>query len=696
MRVACLLSLLLSSAMLAFSTGRAAVPADEPPGFLSDVEGKQALDWVKAENARSLAVLQGDPRYAGFHEKALALAQSRDRIAMPEFIGGAVYNFWQDASHVRGVWRRSSLDSYRTSHPVWTTVLDLDAVAAHDHANWVWKGADCQAPAYRRCLISLSDGGEDAITVREFDLVARAFVPDGFVLPHSKQEVDWESDDAILVARDWGPGTMTVSGYPFVIKRLTRGAPLSAATDYFRGSAHDVGDGGGTLVDGDGNRATIVTQELTSLESRFFVATPRGLQPIDVPKRTQLQGFVKNRLVFEIDADWQPAHGPKVRAGSLVSLPFDRLDAAPSPIFVPGPRQSLQEVGTTRGQVVAAIFDNVRGQGWVFSPSPDGWTGKRLALPDNVSVGVTTASDKSDEAFLSVTGFLTPTQLWLAHGGTGGLAMIKALPAKFDASGLVVDQNEATASDGTKIPYFLVHAKGMTLDGKNPTELYGYGGFQVSMTPKYDAGLGQLWLSQGGVYALANIRGGGEFGPAWHDAATKTHRQVAWDDFVSVGRDLIARKITDPRHLGIRGGSNGGLLMGVSFIQHPELWHAVVIEVPLLDMLNFETMSAGASWVGEYGSVSNPAERNFLASISPLQNLRAGVAYPEPFIFTTTKDDRVGPVHARRFAWRMAELKLPFLYYEETEGGHAAGANLREVATERALEYTYLARKLMN
>ncbi len=685
-------SMLILPFLLLASLGRAAVPGDAPPAFLTDVEGKPALAWVQAQNKRSLTVLQGDPRYADFHAQALALAEARDRIPMPEFLGGAVYNFWQDPSHVRGIWRRTSLASYRTDHPAWTTVLDLDALAARDHANWVWKGDDCEAPAYRRCLISLSDGGEDATTVREFDLTTRAFVPGGFELPHSKQQVDWAGDNAVLVARDWGPGTMTASGYPFVLKRLARGAAMDGAAAYYRGRSSDVGVGGGTMVDGDGNRATVVTQELGILDSRFLIQTGHGLMPIDVPHRSSLLGFVKNRLVFKIDEDWQPAHGRAVAKGSLVSLAMDRLDV-PVPIFAPGPRQSLEEAGSTRGRVVAAIFDNVRGQGWMFSPSGDGWSAKRLALPEEVSVGVVSASDKSDQAFLSVTGFLDPTQLWLAD--TDGVSMIKSLPSKFDASRLVVEQNEAVSSDGTRIPYFVVHEKGMALDGHHPTELYAYGGFQVSMTPRYDATLGRLWLSQGGVYVLANIRGGGEFGPAWHDVATRTHRQVAFDDFAAVGRDLIARKVTDARHLGIRGGSNGGLLMGVEFTQHPELWQAVVIEVPLLDMLNFETMSAGASWVDEYGSVSRPAEKAFLARISPLQNLRAGVAYPEPFIFTTTKDDRVGPVHARRFAWRMDQLKLPFLYYEETEGGHAAGANLRETATERALEYTYLARKLM-
>ena len=670
-----------------------AVPGDEPPGFLTDVQGKQALEWVRSENKRSLAVLQGDPHYAGFRQKALALGQAKDRIPAPEFIGQDIYNFWQDPSHVHGVWRRTSLASYRTANPAWTTVLDLDALSAKDHAGWVWKGADCEAPAYRRCLISLSNGGEDAKTIREFDLITRSFVPGGFSLPRSKQDVDWAGDNAVLVARDWGPGTMSTSGYPFVLKMVKRGDALTSGTPFFRGKVSDVGVSGGLAVDGDGHRVTVVVEQLDAFDSKYYLASGTSLTPLGVPARSEMQGFVKNRLIFEIDSNWHPSNGPLVKAGSLVSVDLGRAGNPVETIFVPGPRQSLLNAATTRETVVAAIDDNVRGQGWIYSASGNGWTGRRLALPDNASIDVVTASDKRDQAFLSVTGFLSPTQVWLMDADA--VLMLKALPAKFDASGMVVEQDEALSKDGTKIPYFLVHARGMVLDGKNPTQLYAYGGFQVSMTPIYDPNLGALWLSHGGVYALANIRGGGEFGPAWHDVATKTHRQIAWDDFAAVGEDLIARKVTDTRHLGIRGGSNGGLLMGAEFTQHPELWHAVVIEVPLLDMENYETMSAGASWVGEYGSMSNPDERKFLQSTSPLQNLRTGIAYPEPFIFTTTKDDRVGPVHARRFAWRLGELHVPFLYYEEMEGGHAAGANLREVATERALEYTYLTMKLM-
>jgi prolyl oligopeptidase len=384
-------------------------------------------------------------------------------------------------------------------------------------------------------------------------------------------------------------------------------------------------------------------------------------------------------------------------AGGIAALDMGHQDAPPQLIWAPGPRQSADEVAVTHDRVVASIYDNVRGRAMEFAPIPpgvSGWSATRLSLPENVSVSVVSSSIRDNRVFWGVSGFLTPSSLWLGDLAGAPPVMIKQSPARFDASRDTVDQYEAASSDGTKIPYFVVHPKAMKLDGSNATLLYAYGGFGVSMLPNYSPVTGKLWLEEGHVYVLANIRGGGEFGPAWHEAAEKTHRQLAYDDFAAVARDLIARRITSPRHLGIEGGSNGGLLMGVQFEQHPDLWNAVVIEVPLLDMLRFEHIAAGASWVGEYGSVANPPERAFLAGISPYANLRAGVKYPEPFIYTTTKDDRVGPQHARKFAALMAQMGLPFLYYEAIEGGHGAGVNAREKAEEKALEVTYLTRKL--
>jgi prolyl oligopeptidase len=406
--------------------------------------------------------------------------------------------------------------------------------------------------------------------------------------------------------------------------------------------------------------------------------------------------------LFTLRQDWSVGNGTTFKQGSLVSLDLaqalaDPQHLKPTLVYLPGPRATLDGVDSTRAHLLITTYEDVKGRAYVYTPSANGgWSHRRLALPDNSSVSLDAADQRDERAFLSVQSFLVPTSLWLADTSSGSLAVVKSLPAKFDASKDVVEQHEATSKDGTQIPYFIVHPKSMKLDGSNPTILYAYGGFQISETPAYSATIGKLWLERGGVYVLANIRGGGEFGPAWHDAGLTVHRQRIYDDFAAVAQDLIAKKITSPRRLGIQGGSNGGLLMGVEFTQHPELWNAVDIQVPLLDMLRYEKIDAGASWVGEYGSVSDPEQRAFLASISPYNNIKAGVAYPQPLIWTTTKDDRVGPQHARKFAAKLQAMGIPYYFYEVVEGGHAAGANLKERAHTVALEITYFTRKLMD
>jgi prolyl oligopeptidase len=423
---------------------------------------------------------------------------------------------------------------------------------------------------------------------------------------------------------------------------------------------------------------------------------------VRIPQKAQLLDMVEGRVIIRSQEAWT-AGGKKFPAGSLLSVDLAQLKADPThlkPILIyqPSPREAFDDASASKDMLLVSILDNVRGRTHVYRPGPKGsWTHRQLDLPDNSTVGIAAASNADNQALLTVTNFLTPPSLWLADAASGDVKQIMSQSAKFDASGLVAEQREAVSSDGTRIPYFLVHRKDIKLDGNNPTLLYAYGGFEASETPAYSATTGKLWLEHGGVYALANIRGGGEFGPAWHEAGLGTKRQIIYDDFAAVAKDLIATKVTSARRLGIRGGSNGGLLMGVQFTQHPELWNAVIIDVPLLDMIRISKIAAGASWEGEYGSVENdPAVRAFWEKTSPYQNLRKGAAYPEPFIFTTTKDDRVGPQHARKFAARMEEYGLPFYYYENTEGGHAAGANLRQTAHTNALEMIYLTRKLMD
>jgi prolyl oligopeptidase len=685
-----LLVLAAAALALSFDIARAGTVQD-PFIWLEDVNGAKALQWVRAHDDKSLAVLKADPRYQGFYQKALTLEQASDRIPLPDFLGDRIANFWQDADHTQGIWRATSLDDYRKPSPAWQTLLDLDALSKAEHHTWVFKGATCYEPDDTRCLLALSEGGEDATETREFDVAARAFVANGFDLPRAKQQVDWETQDALIVATDWGPGSMTESGYPFIAKRLRRGEKLSQSQELFRGTPQDVSVEVTTLLDGQGHRITLVQRGKDFFHGEFRLVTAGGTVKLNLPEKADVVGLLRNRLIVRTNQDF----GPDLKAGSIIALDLANLDKPPTLIFQPDARQTVDQVAVTANRIVAAIYDNVRGRALVFSPAAGGWTTRNLSLPDNASIDVVATNPKDDRVFLTVTGFLLPTTLYYADlADLGAPQEVKSLPPKFDASRDTVDQFEGASTDGTKIPYFVVHPKDMRLDGNNPALMTAYGGFQVSSTPTYSATLGKLWLEHGGVYVLANIRGGGEFGPAWHEAGLKTKRQVIYDDFAAVAKDLIARKITSPAHLGIRGGSNGGLLMGVEFEQHPDLWGAVIIDVPLLDMLRYEKIAAGASWVGEFGSVANPDERAFLAKISPYNNLRADVKYPTPFIFTTTRDDRVGPVHARKFAAKMETLGLPFYYYESMEGGHAAGANLREKAQEEALEMTYLYRAL--
>lgn len=681
--------------MTMMTMAQAAEPTDI---WLEDVEGARALDWVRAQNARSLGVLEADPRYGPMRAEAEAILQAVDRVPMPTLRGGQIYNFWQDTSNVRGLWRRTTLDSYGSDKPNWDVLLDVDALSVAETANWVFKGSSCAKPDYNRCLISLSDGGKDAVQVREFDVAAKSFVKDGFFLPEGKQDVAWLDQDTLLVAREWGPDTLTESGYPFVVKMLKRGQALDHAQELFRGTRTDVAAGPAVLHDGDGHRVVLYSRAVTFYEAETWIDTPAGAVKLALPAQHSPQGLVKNQILLTLQEDWATPSGV-FKSGALLSIDAAEAAAAPTAlkprlILEPNARQSIEGVSTTRSHVLVDLYENVRGGVRRFSLGPNGWTGETIPLPDNASVGVITAEDESETAFVQVASFLTPATLWRVDVDAGEGMQVKANPARFDASGHVTEQFTVRSKDGTEIPYFVIRPKALTPDGSNPTLLYAYGGFQVSLTPSYSGVLGKLWLEKGGVYVLANIRGGGEFGPAWHQAGLKTQRQRIYDDFAAVAEDLVARKITSPRRLGIQGGSNGGLLMGVEMTQRPDLWNAVVVQVPLLDMLRYHLLLAGASWMAEYGDPDIPVERAFLQTISPYHNLKPGVAYPEPFFVTSTKDDRVHPGHARKMAHRMEALGLPFLYYENIDGGHSAAANLKESAKRVSLEYVYLLRKL--
>jgi prolyl oligopeptidase len=670
--------------------------------WLEDVSSPRSMAWVKEEDDRSAKVLQGDPQFAGLYAMALKVLESPDRLPTPQFREGEVYNTWQDAQHVQGILRRTSLEDYLTAQPNWHTVLDYDALGKQDNQKWVEEGLVCLYPGDRYCMVALSAGGEDAKTMREFDLKTEKFVEHGFLLRHSKQVVAWVDKDTLAVARDWGAGTMTTSGYPFVVKLVKRGQPLEQAKEIYRGANTDVRVGAQALDDGQGNRAVVFDRALSFFEDELSLLTPAGVRKLALPAKVHIDGLLAGRLIVTVNEDWKPQGTDRAIAqGSVVTFDLKALEKQPDHpepkvVFAPTGLEFAQEVAITKNRLLLTTLEHVQGRAYVYSVGAAGeWTRKKLEVPENRTVEIVTTNKSDDQFFLELTGFLDPSSLWLGDADAGSLKTAKTLPPQFDASNLVVEQIEATSRDGTKIPYFVVRRKDLKYNGENPTLLTAYGGFQISMTPGYSGVVGKLWLERGGVYVLANIRGGGEFGPAWHEAGLKTHRQRIYDDFAAVGQDLVARKITSPRRLGIEGGSNGGLLVGVEMTQHPAMWNAVVIQVPLLDMLRFEKIAAGASWTGEYGSVSVPVQRAFLASISPYNQLKPNVNYPQPLIFTTTKDDRVGPVHARKFAAKMEEFHEPFFYDEIIEGGHAAGADLKESARTLAEEYTYLSRKLM-
>lgn len=677
-----------------------AAPDDDPYGWMEEIEGARALEWARAENARSLPQLQNDARYPGIYADALEIVTAEDRIPGVYFAGdGSLRDYWQDQEHVRGIWRTTTLQSYRTGAPEFRTILDLDVLAEAESANWVWRGADCLKPDDRLCLVELSDGGKDAAVVREFDAATGQFVEGGFSLPEGKHSYAWLDRDTLLVATEWTPGEVTNSGYAYVVKTVKRGQPLSEAREVFRGEKQDVAASAVVLREPDGRLAAVLLQRAVDFfNAEHHLLTDAGPVKLDLPTRSTVQGYVDGRLVVSLEGDW-PAKG--LREGDLVDFDLAGLKAAPTrldPALVlrPTESQSVEQVATTGNRLLVALFDNVKGRVLSYRREGDGWTGARLDLPEDSTITVGSASDVNDRAILNVTSFLTPSTQWFAEAATGEVEMLKAMPARFEASKHVVEQLWATSKDGVKVPYFVVRPKDLKLDGAAPTLLYAYGGFQVSQTPAYAATVGKLWLEKGGVYVVANIRGGGEFGPRWHNAGLKLNRMRVYEDFFAVSEDLIARRITSPAKLGIMGGSNGGLLMGVALTKRPELYNAVVIQVPLFDMLGYTRIGAGASWVGEYGDPAVPEERAVIRSYSPYQNLEPGRRYPEVFIETSTKDDRVHPAHARKAAARLKEYGYDYLYYENIDGGHAAAANLNERAMRIALEFTYLMQRLMD
>jgi prolyl oligopeptidase len=679
--------------------------SDDPYLWLEDVGGDKALAWVRERNAESQPLLESKPEFKAIHERLLAIYNSRERIPGVEKLGAWLYNFWQDDRSPRGLWRRTTLDEYRKKEPAWETVLDIGKLGADENEKWAWKGANCLYPEYTRCLVSLSRGGADAVEVREFDTVKKDFVKGGFVLPESKGGVDWRDLDNLYIARDFGPGTLTTSGYPRIVKEWKRGTPMSEAKVSFEGKESDVGVGA-YVVNEKARSYERLERNITFWESEAFIRRGDRWVKIDTPRDARL-ATVDGQLVVRLKSDWKPA-AATYKAGALIATDLDGFLEGKREfdvIFEPRGRVALQGFTATRNLLVLDILDNVKGRIVEArrSPSPLGegrgegkkWVLRDIPVPPAASIGVDALDrDESDDYWMTMTSFLEPTTLYLASPGGVKREKLKSLPEFFDAKGLETAQFEATSKDGTRIPYFVVMREGTKLDGSNPTILYGYGGFEIAMTPSYSATTGAAWLEKGGIWVLANIRGGGEFGPAWHTTALREGRHRTHDDFIAVAEDIIKRGITSPRHLGIIGGSQGGLLVGAAFTQRPELFRAVVCEVPLLDMRRYSHLLAGASWMGEYGNPDDPGDWEFISKYSPYQNVVKEKKYPRVFFWTTTRDDRVHPGHARKMVAKMREQGHDVLYYENTEGGHDAGTTPAQRAYVSALTFTFFLNEL--
>lgn len=676
------------------ATPPAPIP-DDPYLWLEEVDGARARAWVEGRNRVTESELEAQPRYAALSERLRAILDSNEKIPYARCHGGLLYNFWRDAVHARGIWRRTTLDEYRKAAPGWELLLDLDRLAREEGENWVWGGVTWLEPEGGRCLVSLSRGGGDAHVVREFDLTERRFLPDGFVLPEAKSDVAWIDRDTLFVGTDFGPGSLTDSGYPRIVKRWRRGTALAHAETVYEARQDDLS--ASAWVDATpGFERAFVQRQIGFYSSELLLLRDGRL--LKVPKPEDANAFaVRDQLVIELRSRWEVG-GTTYPQGALLAADFEAALSGATvfdTLFLPSPATSLDGLSVTRDALLLTVLDKVRNRIVELRRADGRWRARDVALPDMGALD-TWAYDRiaSDRYFLTVNGFTEPSTLYLMNAGADAREPLKSMPAFFDAEGLQVHQFEAQSKDGTRVPYFAVMHRDTRIDGDNPTVLYGYGGFEVSLKPSYGAISGAAWLESGGVYVVANIRGGGEFGPGWHQAALKANRQRAFDDFIAVAEDLIARKITNARRLGIMGGSNGGLLVGAVLTQRPELFNAVVCQVPLLDMRRYHLLLAGASWMSEYGDPDDPAEWTAIARYSPYHQVRAGRRYPRVLLTTSTRDDRVHPGHARKMAARMLEQGHDVLYWENLEGGHAGAADNAQTARMWALTWTFLQHQL--
>lgn len=669
---------------------------EDPYLWLEDVTGEKALNWVKERNAKTQSHFDANPDFTKLKDDLLEILNSKERIPFVQKYGDHYYNFWRDEKNERGVWRRTSLEEYRKASPKWEVVLDLDAVATAENENWVWSGVQLLRPGYKRALISLSRGGADATVTREFDMETKSFVKDGFFRPEAKGSLGWIDENTVFISTDFGEGSMTTSGYPRLAKRWKRGTPMEQAELIYEGIATDMSVSA-IHDDTPGFERNFVSRNLAFYNDELYWLNPEGkLVKIDAPN-TANKNVIREYLLLELRDAWE-VEGNKYAAGSLIVIKFDDFIAGKRKFdvaFEPSDNTSLASYGATKDHFYINVLEDVKNRIYVLTPTQEGW--KREPLTGAPQFGTVSVSpvdaDESNDYFLTVTDYITPTTLMMGSIGKAP-EKLKQLPAYFDASDLEITQNFATSDDGTKVPYFMVAKKNLKLDGSNPTLLYGYGGFEISLTPNYSGSVGRAWLSQGGVYVVANIRGGGEYGPRWHQAALKANRLRAYEDFAAVAKDLVRRGVTKPERLGIQGGSNGGLLVGNMFTLYPNLFSAAVCQVPLLDMKRFHLLLAGASWMAEYGNPDKDGEWDFIKTYSPYQNVKPNTKYPTILFTTSTRDDRVHPGHARKMMARMEEQGHQVMYYENIEGGHGGSANNKQAAYMQALAYSFLKQQL--
>lgn len=675
----------------------ASVYADTDPFiWLEQVESKQSLAWVDQQNQRSLAEVKRYPGFQGLVDNSLAVLNSKQRIPYAHRMGSFYYNIWKDETNPRGLYRRTSLVEYKKAEPQWETVLDIDALSKTEKVNWVFKGLTCLEPAYKHCMVSLSRGGADAVELREFDLPSKQFINGGFQVAEAKTNVEWFDANTLLIATDFDGDSMTDSGYPRVVKRWQRGTVMADASLVYTADKKSVSTGAYKISHG-ANKLTVVFENKTFYTTRRLAYQSNKLIELNLPDNADILGMFQDRVYIQVKSDFQP-RSQKFVSGSVVSIAIDKLlrSELEFQLFVaPDQRNFVAKVNFSKTAIFVSWLENVRSKLSRYTPLANNkWQRKDLDFSDKGTLSVFDISEQYSDFFMDFSSFTEPASVYWVDGDNLHSEKIKSMPQLFAGDKFRVEQFAATSKDGTQVPYFVVMAKDLVLNGRNPTLLYGYGGFEISILPSYSAIVGKNWLEQGGVYVSANIRGGGEFGPAWHQAALKQNRHKAYEDFEAVAEDLISRKITSSKHLGIEGRSNGGLLVGNAFTRRPELYQAVVCQVPLLDMRRYNKLLAGASWMGEYGNPDLPQEWSFIQDFSPYHKLKPSVDYPKVFFTTSTRDDRVHPAHARKMVARMEQQGHEVLYYENIEGGHAGAADNRQKAELTALTYTYLLQQL--